>query len=416
MNNIELNFGNSGKEINFDNLSTTQPSDININRNIDISDNVKSFSDSKPNLTMSSNKEFNIGLDLLANPSKLKPEKTKSSSSLTNTMPSLTDTTLPSLTNTTPSISSNIQEVKFDVADLTEVSLDSGTSVTSGTNNTKPTESFSFDKLPESKPPTPPPVFKTEEERQKEHEAIQKEKFELLCLFERLEKRGTRTIRKFTMNSNIEEMRYEYNRIKKQRDIESSVKFQRKMLMACVTGIEFLNNRFDPFDIQLDGWSEAMHENLDDYDEVFEELYEKYNAKANIAPELKLMLMVGGSAFMFHLTNTMFKSSLPGMGDIMKQNPELMQQFAKAAMSSMSGGMGGGMGSNNRGPSPMRRPSSRPSNRPPQPPMSQPSSNDREMKGPPDIDSILSQLSEENNVKNINLEKKKSKGGITLDL
>ena len=45
--------------------------------------------------------------------------------------------------------------------------------------------------------------------------------------------------------------------------------------------------------------------------------------------------MLGGSGFMFHLTNTMFKSSLPGMGDIMKQNPELMQQFAKAAVNTM---------------------------------------------------------------------------------
>ena len=39
---------------------------------------------------------------------------------------------------------------------------------------------------------------------------------------------------------------------------------------------------------------------------------------------------------MFHLTNTMFKSQLPGMDDIMKQNPELMKQFASAAMNTMS--------------------------------------------------------------------------------
>ena len=56
-----------------------------------------------------------------------------------------------------------------------------------------------------------------------------------------------------------------------------------------------------------------------------------------MAPELKLLMMVGGSAFMFHLTNTMFKSSLPGMGDIMKQNPELMKQFAAAAVNTMGG-------------------------------------------------------------------------------
>ena len=30
-----------------------------------------------------------------------------------------------------------------------------------------------------------------------------------------------------------------------------------------------------------------------------------------------------GSAAMVHMTNTMFKSSMPGMDDILKQNPDL---------------------------------------------------------------------------------------------
>ena len=38
-----------------------------------------------------------------------------------------------------------------------------------------------------------------------------------------------------------------YIKLKKQREIDNSIKFFRSMLMACVTGIEFLNNRFDPF-------------------------------------------------------------------------------------------------------------------------------------------------------------------------
>ena len=54
-----------------------------------------------------------------------------------------------------------------------------------------------------------------------------------------------------------------------------------------------------------------------------------------MSPEVKLLMMVGGSAFMFHLTNTMFKSAIPGMDDIMKQNPELMKQFTNAAVNSM---------------------------------------------------------------------------------
>ena len=59
-----------------------------------------------------------------------------------------------------------------------------------------------------------------------------------------------------------------------------------------------------------------------------------------MAPELKLLFQLGGSAIMLHMTNTMFKSALPGMDDIMRQNPELMQQFTQAAVNSMSGSAG----------------------------------------------------------------------------
>ena len=185
---------------------------------------------------------------------------------------------------------------------------------------------------------------------------IKNEKIDLIYKFKRLENQGVRTTMNYNMNSPLDDMRNEYVKLKKQRELENSIKFQRKMLMACITGVEFLNGKFDPFNIKLDGWSESMNEGINDYDEIFEELHEKYGGRADMAPEIKLMLMVGGSAFMFHLTNTMFKTSLPGMDDILKQNPELMQQFAKAAVntpksqpepqnSGMPGmGMGGGGG------------------------------------------------------------------------
>ena len=81
------------------------------------------------------------------------------------------------------------------------------------------------------------------------------------------------------MSSNYEEMKQEFERLKNQRDMDQSVKFQRKMLMAFVTGVEFLNNKFDPFSVKLDGWSESMNEGINDYDEVFEELHEKYKER-----------------------------------------------------------------------------------------------------------------------------------------
>ena len=179
------------------------------------------------------------------------------------------------------------------------------------------------------------PNVEYQQEKQMSFEEIQKAKFDLLCKFERLRDKGIRLPKTFSMSSDYEEMKYEYERLVHQRKTDNSVKMQRQMLISVVTGIEFLNNKFDPFDLKLDNWSEQIHENINDYDDVFEELYEKYKDSADMAPELKLMFMLGGSAFMYHLSNTMFKSALPGVGDIMKQNPDLMKQFTNAAMNSV---------------------------------------------------------------------------------
>lgn len=165
---------------------------------------------------------------------------------------------------------------------------------------------------------------------------INSQKQELLYQFDRLEKKGVRLPRRFTMASSLEEMRAEYDRIVREKHVDASVKFQRKMLVAAVTGIEYLNKRFDPFEVKLEGWSESVHEGIDEYDEVFEELHEKYKGKGKMAPELRLLMMLGGSAFMFHLTNTMFKSSLPGLDQVLKQNPDLMKHMASATASTMA--------------------------------------------------------------------------------
>lgn len=167
---------------------------------------------------------------------------------------------------------------------------------------------------------------------------IKNEKIDYIYKFKKLNEQGIKTTMNYNMNSNLEDMRNEYLKLKKQREIDNSVKFQRKIMMAFVTGLEFLNNKVDPFQVQLDGWSESVNENIFDYDEIFEELHMKYGGDTEVAPEIRLIFALGGRAFMFHLQNTMFKSSMPGMDDILRQNPELMKQFASAAVGSMNPG------------------------------------------------------------------------------
>ena len=141
--------------------------------------------------------------------------------------------------------------------------------------------------------PINPDVARQEPQRSKEE--ILKEKFECLRKLQAMERKGIELSKHYTMESSLSEMQGEYESIKAEHEKKNSTKFQGKMLMAAVTGLEFLNSKFDPFDIKLDGWAEQISENVEDYDEIFAELHEKYKSKASMAPELKLLFQLGGS-------------------------------------------------------------------------------------------------------------------------
>jgi len=182
-------------------------------------------------------------------------------------------------------------------------------------------------------PLNPDKSFSTEPKLSKDE--MLREKFKYLRKLEGLEKKGVELSKKYSMDSSLQEMMGEYETIMEEKTKHNSVKFQGNMLMAVINGMEFLNNKFDPFDVKLDGWSEQIQENINDYDDIFGELHEKYKSKASMAPELKLLFQLGGSAMMVHMTNTMFKSAMPGMDDILRQNPDLMRSFQSAAVNSM---------------------------------------------------------------------------------
>jgi hypothetical protein len=177
------------------------------------------------------------------------------------------------------------------------------------------------------------------EPQRKSYEEIQREKQEILYELDRLQRQGFPPSKRYTMASTYEDMVYERNKLKKQRDVERSIKFQRKGLLMFASGVEFLNDKFDPFDLKLQGWSEKIMEDITDYDEIFEQLHEKYGEKVDMAPELKLLMTLGGSAFMFHLTNSIFKSNTPDMNDILKKNPDIMRSIQQASIQQMQNKM-----------------------------------------------------------------------------
>ena len=291
--------------------------------------------DSNDNWGKSSN--FGGGLELLMN-DKIKDSKKPSSdinlddlNNLENELNDLVGDDVDASSFRPRSDLFNSGDSKPSVRFSNESSSNIGKSTAQSAENTKMWDGYAkFNDIPVN----PEKVFPSQPQMSKEE--LLKEKFSYLRKLEALEKKGVELSKKYTMESPLAEMQGEYETIMDEKAKQNSVKFQGNMLMAVINGIEFLNNRFDPFDIKLDGWSEQFNENVTDYDEIFGELHDKYKSKATMAPELKLLFQLGGSAMMVHMTNTMFKSAMPGMDDILRQNPDLMRSFQNAAVNSMA--------------------------------------------------------------------------------
>jgi len=155
------------------------------------------------------------------------------------------------------------------------------------------------------------------------------EKQQILLKLLALEKKGVELTKKYSMSSKLSDLRFELEIHQSNTEKEMSVKFQQKMLMAAVTGLEFANKKFDPIGAKLEGWSESVMDNMDDYDSVFERLHEKYKTRAELPPELQLMVTLAGSAIMFHVTKSLFSGAL-SVGDSGLQNSEIMKNIASA--------------------------------------------------------------------------------------
>ena len=223
-------------------------------------------------------------------------------------------------------------------------------------------------------------------------EEERKKKSELINKLNRLESKGYTLTKHFSMDNTLEEIQMEYDRLVDAKGLESSVRFQRQCLMGVVTGFEFLNGKFNPFDWQLEGWSESVHENVEDYDEVFEELYDKYKGRGNMPPEAKLMMSLVGSGFMFHMSNSFFRQKMADVtpGDIFRNNPQLAKQFAAAAANQAGPGFGNFMGAAMG----VQQPQMPQMQMPQQAFFQEPPVQRREMRGPSGVDDILKTFQE----------------------
>jgi hypothetical protein len=157
-------------------------------------------------------------------------------------------------------------------------------------------------------------------------------KLDMLRKLGELAKYGVKLSQNYSMNSDLKTMRYEYELHRSIRDKHNGVKWLSNMMYNVCCGIELANDKFDPFGFELKGWSEQINDDIDDYRDVFGEIYEKYfKTGKSLAPELKLFFMISGSAVRFHFAHAMM-NSLPNLGEMMNKNPELADQLRTQAI------------------------------------------------------------------------------------
>jgi len=252
-------------------------------------------------------------------------------------------------------------------------------------------------------------IHSSDYDEPKSPRTILREKRKLLFKLKRYERKGYKLSSKFSIHTPLEEIQCEYETIRKESNLENSLKVSKNILISVCSVLEFLNNKFDPLDVVLDGWSEEINEDVEngDYDEVLEDLYDKYADTVEMGPEIKLLMMIGGSAVKFHLCHTVLKTVIPGAETLLKQNPGLKSDIASLIQKNVpeldmdelnvmpkSGDKASGLGR-----------------------MSQPR---REMKGPTNVDDIIRELEEndfDNTVKQNDFSiGKRPKKTISLDL
>jgi hypothetical protein len=131
-------------------------------------------------------------------------------------------------------------------------------------------------------------------------------------------------------------MEYEYELLKSFADKRNGVKVFKSGLLQVVSLVEFLNDKYDPFDFHLSGWGDHMQVETESWDDVLEEIYEKYKGSGRkVAPEVRLLLLLVASASAFHFTKSQ-SANLPGLDTLLASNPGLLSKIINPSKSENS--------------------------------------------------------------------------------
>ena len=154
-------------------------------------------------------------------------------------------------------------------------------------------------------PHVPPTNSFVDNESKMSPQELRMKKIELLRRLSEIKTKGYKLSIEYDFNSNVDEMQYEYELLKSFAEKRNGIKIYKNIILNVTSAVEFLNDKYDPFDFHLSGWSEHLSYDVDNYDDVLEDLYEKYKGSGRkMPPEIKLFLLIVASASAFHFTKS----------------------------------------------------------------------------------------------------------------
>ena len=172
-------------------------------------------------------------------------------------------------------------------------------------------------------------------------EEEERKKKVLLFKLKRFQRKGYSLSRTYNLQSDLIEIQSEFESIKREANLSATVETMKKGLSVGTYAIEMINTRFNPIGAKLEGWSSQVKDDIQngDYDEVFEDLYDKYTDSVAMPPEMRLISMLGTSALQYHIAQVIVNQTItPDRGQrIIKQNPQLKKDIVKAVEKSNVG-------------------------------------------------------------------------------
>jgi hypothetical protein len=130
----------------------------------------------------------------------------------------------------------------------------------------------------------------------------------------------------FDQDGDIEEMRIKLRAFEDDETVRTGIQSCRTALVTFSTGLEVANTKYNPFDLDMRGFSESVFERIKRYDGVFERLVRKWSKRASsMSSEMMLLMMFVGNAAAFCFTKSMMTPETASR--VVADNPDVLKEM-----------------------------------------------------------------------------------------